>query len=127
MPSLSVVYGASGSLKSMLLADAMANVVKGRSWLGREVIKAPALWVDFDNGKRRTHERMEAIARHLDLPEDAPFYYVSMPHPPLDAGNQDSIAELQNRIESKGIKLLIIDNLKLISPNQDENSDGWQR
>jgi RecA-family ATPase len=127
LPSLSIVYGASGSLKSMLLADAMANVVKGKSWLGREVIKAPALWIDFDNGKRRTHERMEAIARHLDLPEEAPFYYVSMPHPPLDAGSQESIAELQNRIESRGIKLVIIDNLKLISPNQDENSDGMSK
>ena len=127
LPSLSIVYGAPGTLKSMFLVDALAHVAGGEKWLGREVIQAPALWIDFDNGRRRTHERIAAVSRHLELTPDVPLYYVSMPNPPLDAGDRESIDALGALITSKGIRFMVIDNLTLISPNNDENSDGMAK
>src|SRR5687767_975508 len=86
-PALSIVYGGPGSLKSMLLADLMVAIVAGERWLeplpasDREpgvtfrTLQAPALWIDFDNGIRRTDERIEAFARARQLAPDAPLYY----------------------------------------------------
>jgi hypothetical protein len=53
--------------------------------VAREVIQAPVLWVDFDNGPRRTDERVAAVGRAYQLPPTTPFHYVSMPSPWLDA------------------------------------------
>ena len=68
------------------LGDAVAA---GKRWLeplpeGREnplpfVNQAKVLWIDFDNGRRCTRERIGAIGRGHDLPEDTAFRYVSMP------------------------------------------------
>jgi len=124
LPSLSIVYGSPGTLKSMFLVDAMAHVAGGIPWLGREVIQSPALWIDFDNGRRRTHERIASVSRYLKLQENDPLYYVSMPNPPLDAGDTASIDALGDRITAKGIRFMVIDNLGLISPRSDENSDS---
>jgi hypothetical protein len=121
--SLSIVYGPPGSLKSMLMGDASMSVASGTSWLGREVTQGPALWLDFDNGKRRSHERFEALARARNLPENTPFYYVSMPTPWLNAGNLPDIEALEKRIIDRGVIFVVIDNLALISPSADENSD----
>lgn len=124
LPSLNVIYGSPGTLKSMVMLDALAHIVKGTPWLNRAVIKSPALWIDFDNGRRRTHERVEAVSRQLNIGPDDPLYYVSMPSPLLDAGDQESIDALINRIISMEIKFLMIDNLSVIHPGVQENDPG---
>lgn len=133
-PSLSVVYGGPGSLKSMLLADLAAAVVCGGLWLeplptsDREpgvtfaTTQAPVLWIDFDNGIRRTDERIEAFARARQLAPDAPLYYVSMPQPWLDASKPSMMTELAELIRESGAKLVIIDNLGLVTGDTEENS-----
>lgn len=133
-PSLSIVYGGPGSLKSMLLADLMAAIVAGERWLeplpgsDREpgvtfaTSQAPSLWIDFDNGRRRSHERMEAFGRARALPTNAPFYYVSMPQPWLDASNKSMVEQLAELIDERRAKFVVIDNLKLITGKIDENS-----
>ena len=123
-PSLSIVYGAPGTLKSMLLGDMAVCVAAGRSWLQREVIQSPVLWIDFDNGQRRTHERFAALARARSLPDNTPLSYVSMPQPWLNAENPEDIEKLMNRIVKNNIKLVCIDNLGLISMGAEEKSDA---
>jgi len=80
------------------------------------------LWCDFDNGKRRTDERFEALAKARNLPETTPLYYVSMPTPWLDAGDFLSVEELVQRIKRLGAKLVVVDNLGTVTGKADENS-----
>lgn len=138
LPSLNIVYGAPGSKKSMWLADLAVCVSAGHAWPGdfspakqqsthpgndnRATIASPVLWCDFDNGPRRTHERFEAIARARGVSPEAPLYYASMPRPQLDASSFDSVADLNDRINAIDAKLVVIDNLGLISGDADENS-----
>jgi hypothetical protein len=131
LPSLSVCYGAPGTLKSMLLADMAICVASGSMWLpsetrsngnGRETTQEAVIWIDLDNGKRRTHERFAALARSRSLPATAPLYYVSMPTPWPDAGSMKAMEDLARRLKQLKVKLAIIDNLGLIKGNADENS-----
>lgn len=133
-PSLSIVYGGPGSLKSMLLADLAVTIVAGGKWLEPlpandnapgvtfSTLQAAVLWVDFDNGIRRTDERIEAFARARQLAIDAPLHYVSMPQPWLDASKLTLISELAELIVELQTKLIIIDNLGLIIGDTEENS-----
>lgn len=130
-PSLAVVYGGPGSLKSMLLADLATCVVAGERWLeplpGKKanslaVSQTPVLWIDFDNGKRRTDERVEAFARARNLPADAPMHYVSMPNPWLNAGQLPMMVELAKLVCYLKARLVIVDNLGLITGDAEENS-----
>jgi hypothetical protein len=68
VPTLALVYGPPGSLKSLLIADMQVCVAAGIPWLSpkdprqdtaRRTLRAPTLWIDLDNGKRRTHERLK--------------------------------------------------------------------
>ncbi len=137
MPSLTIVYGAPGTLKTMLLIDMAACVASGQPWLpsvpkqdsqpgqpGRQTYQAPILWCDFDNGGDEMHERIEAIARALGLKPDARFYYVTMPDPWLDASDYDSesFTELLAAATNVEARLIIIDNLGIVSGDVDENS-----
>jgi len=131
--SLNVVFGAPGSLKSMLLADMCACIVAGKPWLehmpGQPTTVAPLptaqtgiLWIDFDNGRRRTHDRMAAIGRAHGLPVDAPMLYTSMPTPWLDAGDRVQLFHLTRLIETRHIGAIFVDNLGLVAGKADENS-----
>lgn len=133
LPSLNVVYGAPGSMKSMMLADAAVSVAAGLPWLEPlpnnkdsarplSTMRAPVLWIDYDNGTLRTDERFDALARARGLPDDAPIHYVSMAQPWLDANDGYMVRELAEAIIQLGVKLVIIDNLGLISGDADENS-----
>jgi len=130
LPSVSIVYGAPGSLKSLLLADMAISVAAGLPWLplatspytGKPTLAAPVLWCDFDNGPRITHERFEALGRARNLAVTAPLSYVSMPVPWLDASNTAAMAALAERIHDLGALLVCIDNLTLVKGQADENS-----
>jgi len=128
--SLNVLFGAPGSLKSMLAADMCVCVASGRPWLPEALTndgamamattQSTALWVDFDNGERRTDERIEALARSRSLAADNDnLFYLSMPVPWLDA-TQD-VSALLECIESVGAGLVVIDNLGVVA-GCDENS-----
>ena len=135
-PSLNACYGGPGSLKSMLLADLAACVAGGQPWLQSidgpgqtagvsfRVEHSPVLWIDFDNGVRRTHERIESVARCRGLPADAPLHYVSMPRPWLDIGKMGMVESLARKIKALGAKMIVIDNLGLITGDTEENSAG---
>lgn len=131
--TLCVLYGAPGALKSLLLQDLSICVASGLDWLvdpltgkGKPTTQASAMWLDFDNGRRLTHQRIEAVARARSLPVTTPFFYVSMPDPHLDAGDTQAMHDLAARIQARGVRLVLIDNLGVICGNADENSAEMQ-
>lgn len=124
LPSMSILYGPPGTMKSMLMGSALLHVAGGIPWLGRKVIQSPTMWLDIDNGKRRTDERFEALARYLKLNEHTPFFYYSMPTPMFNAGDIEAITLMANRMISRSIKMLVIDNLGTASLGAEENSNG---
>lgn len=128
-PGLVVVYGAPGTLKSMLLADLAICVASGKAWLqpapgegctAIPVQQCPVLWIDFDNGERRTLDRFAALARGHSV-ATAPLGIYAMPTPRLNASAPDSIASAARRIKEFEAGLVIVDNLGLIA-GTDENS-----
>ena len=87
-PSLSIVYGAPGTLKSFQLADLAVCVAGGKPWLeplngqqcrSFETKQASVFWLDFENGPKRTDERFEALAKGHKQPKNIPLHYSSMP------------------------------------------------
>ena len=131
LPSLNVIYGAPGTLKSFLLADLAVCVASGTPWLpplgnktaaALPVTQRNVVWFDFDNGKRRTHDRFAALGKALDLSPDIPLKYYSMPIPLLDARNNHQIEEVAEIIAKFEAKLVTIDNLGVVSGGADENT-----
>jgi AAA domain len=131
LPSLSIVYGPPGTLKSLLLADMTVCIAAGLEWLRplpnttaipRRTCQSSTLWCDFDNGPRRTHERFSALGRAYAIPATAPLRYVSMPSPWLDAGNIDTLKLLTECMQTVAAKLVVIDNLCNVKGKADENS-----
>lgn len=130
--SVSITFGAEGSLKSMLLMDMAVCVASGQKWLqpmpGRmaavpplETKQTPVLWLDFDNGRRRMNKRLAAFLRAYDTP-DIPFHYVAVPRPSLDMSTPRHPQELARVIHRRGAGLVVLDNLLLVSGGTDENS-----
>jgi hypothetical protein len=134
LPSLNIVYGSPGTLKSLFLADLAICTAAGIDWLVpapwhignlAQAIKTRqcnVMWLDFDNGKRRTDNRLAALAKARELPEDTPITYYSMPNPWLNATDKGSIGALSLRIKESDCKLIVIDNLGTVSGGADENS-----
>jgi len=132
LPSLCVMYGAPGCLKSMLLADLAVSVAAGVDFLPPapwqpdakpiQTLQASVLWCDFDNGEAVTHERFAALAKFRNLSKETPLFYYSLPEPWLDASESKSIEALALRAQKLDAKLIVIDNLGTVSGGVDENS-----
>lgn len=133
-PSLSIVYGGPGSLKSMLLADLCLCAALGKRWLeplpnktemGVTFVTNPVgvLWIDFDNGRERSHERFEAVGKAHGAPPDHPHIrYVSMPDPWMDASDRIQMTDIAKLVRYFNAKLVVIDNLGLVAGKTEENS-----
>jgi len=134
LPSLNIVYGSPGCLKSMLLADMALCVAAGIPWLdspptarnqviAKPTVSVPVLWLDFDNGTRRTHDRIDALASARELAADqTSFYYVSMPAPWLCADDPQNVSSLASLALEKSTGMIIIDNLGTVSGDAEENT-----
>lgn len=135
LPSLNIVYGPPGAYKSFLLADLLICVAAGVDWLppanwitgnkarGIPTRKNSVMWVDFDNGRRRTHDRFGALGRGRSIPTDNKnLVYYSMPSPWLNAKDKASIGNLALRMNEQATKLLVIDNLGVVTGDAEENS-----
>lgn len=128
--TLNILYGAPGSLKSMIALSLGLCVAGGLPWLpglfggntGAAVIQSPVIWIDMDNGQRRTDERVDAMSKSMQLPEDAPFYYVAMPTPSLVATDIESMGLLHDEIYRLSARMVVIDNLGLVTGTVEENS-----
>lgn len=135
-PSLNIVYGAPGDLKSLLEADMAVCIAAGMEFLPAapwklgaqsfNTLQCPALWLDFDNGLNETHDRFAALAKARNLPVDTPIFYLSMPDPWLDASKTDSINRVILTARMYGVKFIVIDNLLTVAGGIDENSSLMQ-
>ncbi len=132
VPSLSVVYGAPSSLKTMLLMDLAVCIATGEKWLesispeieAHETNKFPVLWVDEDGGLRRTSDRFKMLGTGHKAPVDALLGYYSMPSPGLDVSDPVSMEHLRDGIKAHGSKVVFIDCLVDVSGDVDENSSS---
>lgn len=132
LPSLSVLYGAPGTLKTMLMQDLALCVATGKPWLkpvpGNPTAgsflceKSPVLFLDVDNGWDRTERRFAALCRGHNAPTDAELSYVSFPKPAFIASDLGCVDRLVSDIQRRGARLVVIDNLGAISGGVDENS-----
>lgn len=129
--SLNIVYSPPGELKSMLLADMAVNVANGTPWLPEKgpesghrfgTQKASVLWVDVDNGKRRTADRFEALANGNNVPATADLKYISCPDPHPDFNNPGFVKKLGKLVGTNKVEMLFLDNLSQMSGGVDENS-----
>lgn len=128
-PSLNIVYGAPGTFKSILMADCAANVATGKHWLdplpnnpGQGIVtaKTSVLWIDCDNGERRSDDRFEAIGKAYKLDALTPLYYVSMPNPWPDFSQKGFGDALELTLNDWDAHFVVIDNLGLVTGNTDE-------
>jgi len=134
LPSLNIVYGAPGSMKSLILADLAVCLAGGKAWLEPlphdksgavkpiQTLKMPVLWLDFDNGQRRTLERFAALALGHQADAGTPLYSLSMPSVPFDATKTGTIVEVIDYVLALGARFIVVDNLLTISGGKDENS-----
>ena len=135
--SVSIVFGAPGSLKSMLCKDMLACIATGRPWLetlpGRLVeqpafttTQTPVMWIDYDNGEDLTDERVEAVGTAYGLTQATPFIYYSLALPWLDLSKRENAIDFMGLIKHEGAKVVVIDNLGLIKGGANENTDEMQ-
>ena len=130
--TLSIVFGAPGSLKSMLLADLAICIAAESPWLppmnskvgGIATKHVPVLWVDLDNGARRSDERFEALGKARGVPRHVPLKYYSMPSPWFDASSEKLMQDVAELVQFYGAKLVVIDNLGAIVGSVNENDSG---
>lgn len=130
LPSMNVIFGAPGSLKSMFMADACVCVALGVPWLtglidmgpSIKTIQCNVMWIDFDNGEYRTDERFEALGRAYNASETTPLFYVSMATPWLNLTKTGMIMDLVTTINDMNIKFVVMDNLGVLSGDADENT-----
>jgi hypothetical protein len=117
----------------MLLLDLVLCVVAGQPWLegqaGDQDTKRydipqaePAHWIDLDNGTDRLERRLAALGLGHQVPNDAPFAYVSFPSPPFVASDPASAQTVIDAVQKASTKLVVFDNLGTISGGADENS-----
>lgn len=129
LPSLSLFYGPPGTMKSLALMDLAICVASGQPWLGPgggeafATQAAPLLWLDLDQGDATMSERLAAIGRGHGIPEQASFYWKSLPQQGLNLEDPAVVEELAALVRCLGARLVCIDNLGVAKGAADENTD----
>lgn len=128
LPSLNMLYGASGTLKTNLILDMAVCVALGRNWLteidgknGYETKKNPVIWIDADSGLRALHIRIGAMLKAYKGNEKTPIYYSSFLTPAFEAGRDiKMVMEMVDMINDYKAKMVVFDNLGTFSGGKDE-------
>ena len=121
---LMIMYGPPGEFKSCLAADMAFSIATGKPFMGRPSLQGNVLWVDIDNGRRRTDERMEAFGRGKEAgAELETLSYISIPNPPLNGKDSLSMKKMEKRLLDRHVCFVVIDNLGTLSMGAKENTD----
>lgn len=131
IPSVNLIYGAPGSLKSMVALDMAMCVAGEKPWLQNangskpiETKKTGVLWVDLDNGLYTVRRRNKAMGAYHGVPADGLFRYVGA-YGLLDMHNLNHVEDLKSCFDDF-TGMVVIDNLGYVSGNADENSHDMQ-
>lgn len=130
--SLNALYGASGTLKSMLLMDLCASIAIGRPWLPGlsdgavepfKTHKTTPLWINIDQPYDELQERFAAFFAHYgNNPANGNIRHVTFPSPAFLAENEEVVLGVADAALGMQSKLIVIDCLKMSLGGLDENS-----
>lgn len=128
LPSLSIIFGMPGTLKTNLILDLVVDIASGKSWLppmdqkttGFKVVQSPVVWVDADSGIHALHRRFSAMLRAREI-KRAPIYYSSFLNPPFVALRSESAQGIIEFIKKSEASLAVFDNLGTLSGAKDIN------
>lgn len=90
-----------------------------------EVEPCRVLWIDLDNGAKKTHERFRAVAAAHGINHAVPVSIYSFPA--LDLADKDSVVALRDAIVTEGARLVVIDTFINATTVQNENDNAQLR
>lgn len=128
--SLNLFFGSPASMKSMILVDLCICISGNQDFLQfgslepmKIVEPVPTLWIDLDNGMRRTNERFAAMGRARNLKGDSGVYFMSLPNPLISWDSPQTFDMLQEVIVRKKIGFCVIDNLGVVKGSRAREND----
>lgn len=119
-PSLNLLVGPPGSLKTWAALDLAVAVAAGQPWLDRPVTQAPTIFVDEETGLSRLWARIHAVLHGRAAGHGLPLHFVSFGG--YDLRQPEDIDHLIQRSLSFEAQLVIIDTLAGVLRGGDENS-----
>ncbi|MBX3049616.1 MAG: AAA family ATPase [Anaerolineales bacterium] len=119
-PSLNLLVGPPGSLKTWAALDLAVAVAAGLSWLGRAVTQAPTIFVDEETGLSRLWGRIHAVLHGRSAGYGLPLHFVSFGG--YDLRQPQDIQHLIQRALTFEAQLIVIDTLAGVLRGGDENS-----
>lgn len=125
MKGVTEVFGAPGSLKSLLLLDMVVCNALGKSWLegrpdfskikGMETRGGACLWVDQDSGEDDLHERIGALIRGHGGNAKTKVNYLTFPNPLFEALQRKFINGIVSVAKELKAEVIVFDNLSTVS------------
>ncbi|MCW5879221.1 MAG: AAA family ATPase [Anaerolineales bacterium] len=119
-PSLNLLVGPPGTMKTWAALDLAIAVAAGQPWLGRNVAQAPSIFVDEETGLSRLWGRIHAVLHGRTAGHGLPFHYVSFGGYNLRL-IEDSDHLLQRTLTFEA-RLIVVDTLAGVLRGADENS-----
>ena len=125
--TVNVLYGPPGGLKTMLEASNLLHVAAGVPWPNKAlgdtsnakwpVVLTRTLLIDYDNGRRLTDDRAEAMLRQMNLgPDFDNFRWLSYAQPRLNLGETTPLNHFRTYVRSQEYKMIGIDGLSTVLP-----------
>jgi hypothetical protein len=125
----SVLYGFSGTGKSLVAFHIAACVATGRPWFGHKVQQGGVVYVALEGGDG-IYKRIDALRHHHKVPDDAPIAVIKKPIAFSGRGAGKDVAELIAQIKQaetemgQKVRLVIIDTVAQALGGDDENAAG---
>ena len=118
LDGIAVLWGPSGSGKSLVALDWALHVVTGREWWGREVHQGSVLYVVAE-GARGTKHRYEAWKEFHEVSEVSGMKWMTAPANILDPAERHALLSIVDEFQPT---FTVLDTLARHIPGGDENS-----